>query len=116
MKRGKTTSPKKKPLSALRKSAKGEACTLEIVGVCNHNPETTVLCHIRDFGTGGTGLKPSDLCAVYGCHECHAIIDGRYDHSRWAIGADYYGLKWEYIARALARTHERMLETGVLKL
>jgi hypothetical protein len=32
----------------LRASAKGELCTFAIPGICNHNPETTVLCHIRD--------------------------------------------------------------------
>jgi len=32
--------------NAIRMSAKGEECTFQIVGVCNHNPETTVLCHL----------------------------------------------------------------------
>ena len=61
----------------LRTLAKGQACQLRIPGVCNHNPETTVLCHIRRGGIAGVGQKPPDICGVWGCSDCHALIDGR---------------------------------------
>ena len=32
-------------MSAIRKAAKGEECTLNIAGVCSYDPETVVLCH-----------------------------------------------------------------------
>ncbi|WP_170709125.1 nuclease domain-containing protein, partial [Escherichia coli] len=35
----------------LRKAARSRACTVRIPGVCNHNPETSVLAHYRLAGT-----------------------------------------------------------------
>ncbi len=59
----------------LRKAARGRDCQVRIPGVCNFNPETTVLAHIRRGG--GIGMKPSDLCGVLACSSCHDMIDGR---------------------------------------
>jgi hypothetical protein len=58
----------------LRKEARGRMCTIRIPGHCNHNPETTVLCHL---GGGGMGVKQHDLHAAFGCSDCHDVIDGR---------------------------------------
>lgn len=40
----------------LRKTARGRECQLRVPGVCNFNPETTVLAHYRLAGTCGTGI------------------------------------------------------------
>ena len=45
-------------------------------GVCNGDPETTVLAHIGIAGTRGIGFKPVDLCGTWACSSCHAVIDG----------------------------------------
>ena len=37
-------------MSAIRKAARGEECTLNIAGVCSYDPETVVLCHYRMAG------------------------------------------------------------------
>ena len=63
-------------MSKLRKSARGQNCTLRLEG-CNHNPETTVLAHIRINRFCGFGLKPPDYMGVFACSNCHDIIDGR---------------------------------------
>lgn len=39
------------------KAARSRACTVRIPGVCNHNPETSVLAHYRLAGTCGTAIK-----------------------------------------------------------
>lgn len=52
-------------MSAIRKAAKGEQCTLNIAGVCNYNPETVVFCHFPSE-THGMGLKSDDLSGVSG--------------------------------------------------
>lgn len=97
---------------ALRKSAKGETCTLQIVGVCNHNPETTVLAHLPDESKG-MGRKSDDFVACFACSSCHDFIDGR-------VGAMTF---WEnpidenfYKRRALTRTWRRWIELGLIKL
>ena len=61
----------------LRKSAKDQECHLRIPNVCNWDSTTTSLCHIRRAGMGGMGMKPHDLCGVFGCSNCHAVIDHR---------------------------------------
>ena len=38
--------------NAIRLSARDEACTFEIVGVCNGDPSTTVLCHLPNESHG----------------------------------------------------------------
>ncbi|WP_390900154.1 DUF1364 domain-containing protein [Yersinia rohdei] len=69
---------------ALRDSARGQCCTLQIPGICNSNPETTVLCHLSS-STHGMGYKSDDFWAVYGCSDCHDVIDGRVPYE-WQSG------------------------------
>lgn len=61
----------------LRRFARGKECQVRIVGHCNRNPETVVLCHLRTAGVGGMGIKPPNLCAVIACSDCHDVIDRR---------------------------------------
>lgn len=59
--------------SKIRKSARGEDCSLRL-GNCSSN-ETVILAHIGR--NRGTGIKCADYMAVYSCSNCHDIIDGR---------------------------------------
>lgn len=61
----------------LRSLARGQHCMVRIPGICNRNPETTVLAHIRRAATAGVGQKPPDTCAVWACSACHDEIDRR---------------------------------------
>jgi hypothetical protein len=61
----------------LRHLAKGKSCQLRLVGICNFDSSTVVLCHIRRGGVAGVGQKPPDLCGLWACSECHAAMDGR---------------------------------------
>lgn len=92
--------------NAIRQSAKGEACTLAIPYVCNNDPSTTVLAHLNT-STKGTGIKSSDMAAVYACSECHAWLDQNRADEQYRL---YYSL------RALIGTHEAMLRNGTFKL
>ena len=91
----------------IRNSARGEDCTFQIVGVCNYNPETTVLCHLPSMSKG-IGTKSDDICSAYGCSSCHDIIDRRVfneefeDHREW------------YMRRAMARTWRRLIDMGIV--
>ena len=61
-------------MADLRKAARGRECQVRIPGVCNGNPETSVLAHIRLTGLCGTGTKPPDLIATIACSACHDEI------------------------------------------
>lgn len=72
----KSKGPKMTPI---RKSARGEECTLRFPGICNRNPETTAWCHSNRLADGkGIGLKAPDEQGCYGCSDCHAWLDGGY--------------------------------------
>jgi len=102
--------PKHSPVRSrkLRESARGETCTMRLAGICTHDPETVVLCHLRDLAPSGMGTKPSDLHAVYACHACHDVIDGRRktDLTPIEIGREE--------GRAMCETIMRFSEKGLL--
>jgi hypothetical protein len=77
---------------------------------CNHDPETTVLCHLNEYEFGkGMGIKADDMAAFYGCSSCHDLYDGRAKQTMSERHMD------EMAFRAVIRTHIRMKEKGVLK-
>ncbi len=88
-------------MTKLRKSARNQPCHLRIPGVCNGNPETTVLCHIRRGHVAGMGQKPPDVCGVFGCSDCHDLIDGR-QNIMFLTEAEIDGLILEGHMRTLA--------------
>lgn len=94
----------------LRESARGQPCHLRIPGVCNGNPETTVLCHIRRGHVAGMGQKPPDCCGVFGCSECHDAMDGRVK-SRYFSKASLDG----YILEGHQRTLKFWWDYGYLE-
>jgi len=96
--------------NAIRMSAKGEECTFQIPGVCNGNPETTVLCHLPDE-SHGMGHKADDISAAYGCMSCHDAIDRRISNAGW----DSDNSEW-YMRRAQTRTLRRLIEKGIVKV
>lgn len=91
----------------VRNAARMERCTIEVVGVCCHDVATTVLAHLRNLDDCGIGLKPGDDCAVFACVRCHDWLDGR------ICFPDAEKLRDWYIARALVRTHRRLIRRGV---
>lgn len=90
----------------LRNSAKGQPCCFNIPKVCNYNPETTVLCHIRDE-TKGFGNKAQDFSAAFGCSECHRAIDEKHLSKEDEL---FYSL------RALQRTWKLWIDMGLIVL
>lgn len=93
----------------IRESARGEECTLNIAGICNHNTETTVLCHLPDE-SHGIAKKSDDVSSAYGCSACHDLIDGR-DNKKWSFKPE--DIEW-YMRRAQTRTLRRLIEKGLV--
>lgn len=99
-----------KSMSKITNSAKGESCTVRVIGYCDDNPETTVFAHINGVRFGhGTGQKVSNLLGAYCCYKCHEAIDGRIrtNHSR-----DQLKL-WHL--EGMAETQLKLLEKGLIK-
>lgn len=95
---------------AMRNAARGEHCTLEIVGACWGGTDTTVLAHLPDE-SHGISRKPDDLSACFACVTCHDVIDGR---RPWPSGEK--GSRDGYMRRAQTRTWRRLFEKGVLNI
>ena len=103
----------KRKYKKLRDSACGEDCTLQIHPYCNGNPETVVLCHLPSGA--GIGQKSPDWFAVYGCSDCHDLIDGRTSNAQireWKETNNFNGIN----QMALFRTWERMMDKGLIKI
>ena len=56
--------------------AKGKPCLMQVPGVCNNNPETTVAAHSNSHEHGKAGARKADDCySVWACYACHAWLD-----------------------------------------
>lgn len=104
----KKRSPK---LTPIRKSAKGEECTINLPGVCNYDSSTVVWCHENSYAAGkGMGLKARDECGAYGCYACHLVYDGQ------APRPD--GMSKEYVDQkffeAMIKSGEKLKRKGLL--
>ena len=106
---------KTKPIRSqkLRDSAQGESCTFQIIGVCNSDPDTTVLCHLPDE-SHGMSRKSDDLSCAYGCSACHDAVDAR-DFKAYTRLIHLGELDW-HMRRAMVRTLRRMIEKGLIKI
>lgn len=77
----KSTGPK---MTKIRRSARGEECTLNFPGICNYDPDTSVWCHSNRYEHGkGAGIKAHDEHGCVGCSACHAFYDGGYANCGW---------------------------------
>jgi hypothetical protein len=93
-------------MGKLRKSAKGNSCFVRLPGICNFNPETTVLAHLNG---GGIGVKKSDIQAAFACSSCHDEIDRR----TRIFGADYVELSHR---QGVERTQQYWLDNGFIEI
>lgn len=66
-------------MSKLREYARGQVCQVRLNGICNHNPETTILAHFRMVGISGMGVKPPDILGAWCCSSCHSYVDTHHD-------------------------------------
>lgn len=86
----------------LRKLARGMPCMIRMPAICNGDPATTVLCHLRMAGISGMGLKANDILGAWGCSACHQWADSHGEAGRHAL------------LEGMARTQSELLRLGVL--
>lgn len=89
----------------LRNYAAGKPCQIRLPGICNFNPETTVLAHFRMIGVSGMSMKSPDLCAAWACSACHLAVDSAHDDETQLA-----------FAHGVLRTIVKLLEAGVLQI
>lgn len=66
-------------MTDLRTAAEGRPCMVRIPGICNGDPKTTVLAHLRQAGITGGGQKAPDLLGAWACSDCHTYTESRYN-------------------------------------
>jgi hypothetical protein len=94
-------------IAKILQAARGEDCTFNVEGVCNHNPETTVWCHSNEAEDGkGYGRKAHDIFGAFGCSDCHNFYDN---------GPAPREEKQFYFHRAMKRSWKQLIKRGVLK-
>ena len=73
-------------------ACRGEACFLELQGICCGDRETVVPCHANWSTYGkGMGIKAHDIYTVPGCFRCHACLD-----SGFSLTSDEKRATWEW--------------------
>ena len=77
---------------------------IRLSGVCNFDPATTVLAHIRLIGISGMGHKANDLLGAWACSACHSWVDSNHDDATQAA-----------FAEGVYRTQDRLVKDGVVK-
>lgn len=100
--------------SKYTRSARGQECQVRIPGVCNGNPETTVLAHLNG---AGMGMKHADIHGAYACSSCHDVIDGRRIINTGNGLSKYAGYELKKMhLEGVIRTQQIMIKEGLLKL
>lgn len=93
-------------MSKIRESAEGVPCQIRMIGICNHDPRTTVWCHANGSAAGkGNGMKSHDLLGAYGCSNCHDVYDRRTNTDTPRVEVE--NAFWEGHARSLVLLIER---------
>ena len=90
-------------MSKITKSAELEDCAFRFPGICNHNPETTVFCHINTKYKG-VAIKSPDAFGAYGCSSCHDALDGRRNDP----------VQPQWVLDAMVETQYKLMEKGLL--
>lgn len=91
----------------LRKAARGEQCYLRLFDdsgdrICNADPGTVVLCHLRIGGVAGIGQKPDDRIAFPACSSCHDVLDKRSRRNVSTIDRDILRAWAQWVKKAWA--------------
>lgn len=96
--------PKSKKIKSkkIRDSAKGESCTMRLVGICDKDPAKVSLCHVNSFRKG-VANKSHDIHAYYGCNSCH-----RQETANKVDASD--------ILRAMIETQDRLVQKGLISV
>ncbi len=93
----------------ITKSARGQNCTVRLLGVCNHNPETVVLAHINGVRFGhGVGIKTQ--LGAYACSACHDLVDMR---TKLPPGMTWRDVKFAHY-EGVMETFALLLKSGIL--
>lgn len=96
-------------MADLRKLARDRPCMVRLPGICNRNPETTVLAHYRLSGMSGIGMKSPDILGAWCCSDCHDAVDRR---SNTQLDREFVRLAH---AEGVARTINQLVEEGHIK-
>ena len=96
-------------ISATRRAAKNQPCTVRLPGVCKPTPdhETSVLAHLPH---GGMGAKRGDHAAAFCCFECHEYLDGR-KHADPPFEKGF--LEYSHL-RGVMETQDKLVKMGLL--
>jgi hypothetical protein len=97
--------------TAIMQAANGMPCSLRLPGICNHDPRTTVYCHLPGIGKSHAS-KVSDLHGAFGCSNCHQAIDQHTYSQKNLTDA----MVLDAMLRGLGETQSRLIALQVIKV
>lgn len=94
---------------ALRDLARDAPCLVQIPGICNNRPETSVWAHSNQARHGhGMGIKAHDVFGAICCSSCHAEID----HGKQLSQSE----RQEYWQKGFERTLLHLFRNGMVSV
>jgi hypothetical protein len=88
-------------------------CTLALPGICNHDPETVVFCHLNGAAFGkGLRQKSHDIAGFHGCAACHRYYDSTHGTKPTMSDADLA----RSLLRAVIKTWVNLIYREIIKL
>lgn len=84
----------------LRREAIGRSCQIRLEGCAT---EPCCLCHWRQIGISGGGMKSPDAIGAWGCAVCHEKVDSSLRHDD-SVQLDF--------ARGVFRTQNILIQEG----
>ena len=107
----------------LLRMARGMPCLFRIVGVCNHDPGTTVAAHSNWAEHGGKGgaRKADDCYSAWACSSCHTWLDsgpadGEVKKTQFLLAHLDQVLMWREIASGITDAPAKDREAAALAL
>lgn len=99
-------------MTKLTKTARGKPCKIMLPGYA-HDPDTTVLCHLRMAGITGGGQRSPDILAAWGCFDCHRVTEGeQLSAEERQLDRDWLRLMF---LEGVMRTQYELIRKGVIK-
>lgn len=95
--------------SKILRHARGQACSMQLPGICSGNPETTVFAHLNGFGKG-MGIKTHDVLGFFSCDQCHQYYDVGHG-TKPQMSNDYL---LEAVLSAVCKTWVKLIADGVV--
>jgi len=90
--------------------ARGRTCMVQIPGLGNHDPETTVPAH---WNIPGLNVKADDLLVAWACYYCHRWLDTEWTRTVQRLERDIWHIQGIIRTQQVLISENKLVENWV---